>query len=531
MINKEINKIVIVGGGSSGWISASFLVKTFPEKEIVIIESKNIPTIGVGESTLVDFANLRDYLEINEREFMRGTNASYKMSIKFTDFYEKNDTGFHLPFRIPDLFNTSDGLYDWLEIKSIYKDLPVQDFARCYFPHTALFESNKFSDNRSGEFGASFNPKTDVGYHFDSTLFGQWLKTNYCLPKGVKVINDDVVEVLTNENGVESLILSSKTKIIGDLYIDCTGFNSLLLGKSLEEPFDDFSHILQNNNAVAVQIPYKDKERELQGFTNCTAIENGWCWNVPLWSRLGTGYVYSDQYISKEEAKEEFINYLKSDKMLIPRTDKDIENLNFKHVSMKPGTYKRTWVKNVVAIGLSAGFIEPLESNSLFTVYWYLRRLAKSLLRGRVTQWDMDVYNTTTRGLYNNFSEFVALHYALSIRNDTQYWKDITEKTYSKEMVDLIPVHTVGFFDLQNKKMFNSRIDPTAGITYVSVGMNYFLKDRIDSEWEICGDREEFKNYVDKLKENFEIKKSHWKSSAEKCPTLYQYLKSTIYND
>ena len=250
-----------------------------------------------------------------------------------------------------------------------------------------------------------------------------------------------------------------------------------------------------------------------------------------MWSRLGTGYVYSDNHISPEEAKKEFVDYLKSDKMVIPRTDEDIQNLEFRDIPMKTGIYKRTWVKNVVAIGLSAGFIEPLESNALFTVYWFLRRLSKTLLRDGVTQWDKDVYNTSTRGLYNNLAEFVALHYALSIREDTQYWKDISEKTYCEKMINLIPSHNVGFFDLQNKKMFNARLDPTAGITYVSVGMNYFLKDKIDQEWEIYGDYNNLKKYVDSLKEKFEIKKNKWKTASNNSPSLYDYLKSNIYTN
>jgi len=527
----NVDKITIVGGGSAGWISAAFLIKTFPNKEISIIESKNIPIIGVGESTLVCFSNLRDYLGIDEKQFMKDTNASYKMSIKFTDFYEKNGGSYHYPFRIPDLVGTSDGLYDWLDIKACYDDTPNEDFVRSYFPHAALFENDKFSDNAKGEFGV-FNPKTDVGYHFDAVLFGQWLKNNYCLPRGVKLISADVVKVNTDDQGVSSLLLDSGDTVVSDLYIDCTGFKSLLLGEALAEPFDSFSHMLPNNRAIAAQIPYKDKEKELQPFTNCTAIENGWCWNVPLWSRLGTGYVYSDKHASFEDAKTEFINYLKSDKMVIPRTDEDLKDINFRDIPIKTGIYKRTWVKNVVAIGLSSGFIEPLESNALFTVYWFLRRLSKSLLRGKVSQWDRDVYNAATRGLYNNFAEFVALHYTLSIRRDTKYWRDISEKVYCEKMANLVPSHSVGFFDLHSRKMFGKpRIDPTAGITYISVGMNYLLRDRIDQEWEIHGDSENFKNYVDRLKENFDKKKERWNTAAKNSPSLHQYLKSNIYKE
>jgi len=130
----NINNIVIVGGGSSGWMAAAFLIKNFPEKSITLVESNSIPTVGVGESTLADITNFRDYLGIEEKDFMRSTDASYKMSIKFTDFYEKNAGSFHYPFRYPNLSNTKNGLLDWMMIKALYLDTPSTDFVKCYFP-------------------------------------------------------------------------------------------------------------------------------------------------------------------------------------------------------------------------------------------------------------------------------------------------------------------------------------------------------------------------------------------------------------
>jgi hypothetical protein len=526
---KSIDNILIVGGGSSGWLAASFLIKTFPNKNITVIESSNIPIVGVGESTLADITNFREYLGIDEKDFMKFTNASYKMSIKFTDFYYKNSGSFHYPFRYPELTGTVNGIHDWFEIKSYYPDTPNEDFIRSYFPHSYLFENNKFSDNRFGFFG-NFNKKSDVAYHFDSVLFGKWLKENYCLPKGVKLITSEVLDVRVNHDiGIEHLILTDKAIISADLYVDCTGFKSLLLGQHLNEPFESYSDMLPNNRAWATQVPYVDKEKELEPFTNCTAIENGWCWNIPLWSRLGCGYVYSDKYISRDDALIEFKNYLKSDKMIVPRTDKDLEKLEFKDIPMRVGIHKRTWVKNVVAIGLSAGFIEPLESNGLFTVCWFLERLAKSLLRGPTTQWDRDVYNTATRGIYNNFAEFVALHYALSVRSDSKYWKDITEKSFDPKMVEMEPTTTIGFFDLQNQKMFRVNIPDRDGITYISVGMNYPVYDSVEQKIDLCGAN--IKQRIDSMVENFKNKKLKWATHAAKEPTLYTYLKNNIYKD
>ena len=530
------DKIVIVGGGSAGWMSAAFLCKTFPNKKIVVIESKDISTVGVGESTLGDITNFRDYLGIDDKEFLRATNGSYKMSIKFTDFYKKDSGSFHYPFRYPELSETTSGIIDWFEIKALYPETPIADFVRSYFPHSYLFEQNKFSENKYGQFG-NFNPKTDVAYHFDASAFGNWLKNNYCIPRGVTHVEATVTDISIFEDGVEHLLLDSGEKIYSDLFIDCTGFKSVLLSGALKEPFISYQDILPNNRAWAVQVPYIDKEKELEPFTNCTAIGHGWCWNIPLWSRLGTGYVYSDQFISPEEAKEEYKQYLMSDKMLIPRTREQVDALKFNDVKMRVGIHERTWVKNVVALGLSAGFIEPLESNGLFTVQWFLTHLAKSLLRSEVTQWDRDVYNAATKGRFHNFAEFVALHYALSIRTDSEYWKTITNKTFSKEMVNLQPTTAIGFFDLQSRKQFlgsNPRIgiDPNAGITYVSVGMNYPMFDSIDQAFNTHGyTLYDTKKHVDELVKRFNKRKEYWAEAAKSAPSLYEYLRDNVHNN
>jgi tryptophan halogenase len=464
----SINKIVIVGAGSSGFITASFLKQTFPDMDISVIESPDHPTVGVGESTLADFTNFRDYLELDEKEFMKATNASYKLGIKFTDFYDVNSGSFHYPFRLPDLEGTMNGLADWYEIKAFYPETDVKDFARCYFPQMALIERNKFALNDSGEFGA-YAPHSDVAYHFDSTKFGLFLRDQFCRPKGVKIISAYVEEVVTNNFGIEKLILNTKEEVYADLFIDCTGFKSLLLGESLKEPFIPYGDMLPNNRAWATQIPYHDKDNELEGVTNGTAIQNGWVWNIPLWSRLGTGYVYSDKYVSKEDALEEFKQYLMSDKMVVPRTREEVDSYSYKDISMRVGVHERLWVKNVVAVGLSAGFIEPLESNGLFSVFWFVRRLAKSLLRGVVSQYDRDAFNYSCHEVFQTFAEFVAAHYALSIRRDTKYWQDISQRTFSNSLVKYEDTGIKGFTYMALNKMSNPQFRGDFGIIYVSV--------------------------------------------------------------
>ena len=526
---KPVNRIVVVGGGSAGWMSAAALVKAFPEKEIIVIESPNVPIVGVGESTLGGINDYCKFLGINEKDFMSYTNASYKMSIKFTDFYEKDAGGFHYPFGRPVVEGTNDGMTDWLVKKALYPDTPIQDFVDCFFPAAALWNENKFGLNKYGMFD-NYNPDNDVAYHFDATKFGAWLREKYCKPRGVKHLATTVVDIKVNDLGIEKLILESGEEVTADLYVDCTGFKSILLAGALQEPFKSYNDMLPNNRAWATQLPYKDKEKELEPFTNSIALGNGWVWNIPSWERLGTGYVYSDKFISPEDAKEEFKQYLMSDKIVCVRTREEVDALEFRDIQMRVGIHERTFVKNVVAIGLSAGFIEPLESNGLYTVHEFLFKLIKTLERPAVTQWDKDVYNGSCFAMWRNFAEFVALHYALSIRNDTEYWKANANRTYSPGMVSMSPDTAIGFYKLQSAKMFDFRNDSNiAGINWIGVGMNYFVLDKTTLAVRQNHFHEDFKIGYANIFNMFEERKARWKESAKIHVSLYQYLKIHIH--
>ena len=529
---KNLNKIVIVGGGSAGWMTASTLIKFYPEKEIVVIESPNIPIVGVGESTIGGLKTWIHALGINEDDFMEYTDASYKMSIKFTDFYEKDAGSFHYPFGTPftgqlgpnnNQISPVEMLKIWQYKKGVYPKTPVQDYCRNYWSTMPLIENNKFSKNESGEFDNYFS-ETNVVYHFDATKFGAWLRDRYSIPRGVKHISGEVVTINTDENGISNLILDNEDVVTADLYVDCTGWKSLLLNGALQVPFVPYNDILPNNRAWAAQVPYIDKEKEIEPFTNCTAIGNGWCWNIPLWSRLGTGYVYSDKHISPEDAKEEYKQYLMSDKMVIPRTREQVDSLQFKDINMRVGLSEKLFVKNVVAIGLSAGFIEPLESNGLFTIHQFLLRLVDIINRGPVSQWDKDVYNVSCKLMFESFAHFVALHYALSHRTDTQYWKDVASKTFSN-MQDTSVLQTSGFFRLAELKMINGNHDLSSGMNCIATGMNFFLYSQQDLIPNPVIKQDLLKEYVDNFIKNVEYFQLKWKKAAEDAPTLYQYLK------
>ncbi len=530
-IIKDFKKIVIVGGGSAGWMTAAMLIKFFPNHDITVIESPDHPIIGVGESTLLGIKNYCNFIDLDEADFMKHTDASYKMSIKFTDFYEKDYGGFHYPFGTPHAPPSSlDAFEDWFVKKALYPETPNTDFVLSYFPNAALYEQNKFTDNRHKKFGA-WNPKYHVAYHFDATKFGIWLRENYCLPRGVKIIKSSVERAEVSDDGIESLFLKNGETVTSDLYVDCTGFKSLLLGDYLKEEFISYSDMLPNNRAWATRIPYKDKQKELEPYTHCTAIGNGWVWNIPSWERIGTGYVYSDKYTTPEAAKEEFKQHLMSDKMVCPRTREEVDALEFKDIPMRVGIHRRTFVKNVVAIGLSAGFIEPLESNGLFSVHTFLEKLVKIMQSGSITQFDIDVYNRATRHVFQNFAEFVALHYAFSKRNDTEYWKANNARVYDKGMPDLVPTESVGFGDYAERKMFQHVFLLDKGLIWIATGMNHLIIDELivkDREWhsDVPFKRKYAKSFTD-----MEMNKQRWWNDAQQEMSLYDWLAKYVHNN
>ena len=511
----KVDNIMIVGGGSAGWMAAATLIKCFPDKSITLIESPNIPTVGVGESTIAQIRGWITLLGIKDEDFIPHTDASYKLSIKFTDFYKKGEA-FHYPFGEPNCDNNIVRHNDWW-FKKMYKpETPNSDYADCLFPQMALVNENKCFSNEDNKI--PFNLKKDSAFHFDATKFGLWLRDHYCLPRGVKHIKEDVKTIEQDENGIKSLNKKHKA----DLFIDCTGFKSLLLGETLKEEFISFEDLLPNNKAWATKIPYKNKKKELECYTNCTAIENGWVWNIPMWTRIGTGYVYSDKFVDDETALKEFQKHLGK---RAPKNKSD-----YKNIKMRVGVHKRLWVKNVAAIGLSAGFIEPLESNGLYSVHEFLEELVRNLKREKVSQWDRDNFTFACRQKFQNFAEFVALHYALSHRDDTEYWKANLNKEWSKEVSERINTLAEGTLKYVVDRNFNYHHDEQGGVHCIAAGMNWaptdlhtLMKKNINNDMNYWDNR--FKTATD----NLEHKKNQWKTAVKNVPSLHDFLLHNYY--
>ena len=253
-------KICIVGGGSSGWMTATTICKLLDFDELTLIESPDAPISGVGESTISQIRIWSDLVGVDEQEMLKYTEGSFKHSIKFTNFLQKNSGSFHYPF--------GDVRFDpktWWSNREQYEP---NEYAQYLNPLALVAEEGKF------------DVTSPFSFHFDAVKFGQFLKLNYC--EQVNHITANVIGCDKDNTGIKSLHLDNENKIEADLFIDCTGFRSLLLGEYLEEPFIPFNHLIPNDSAWATQVPYSDKEKQLVAYTECTAIDNGWVWNIPL---------------------------------------------------------------------------------------------------------------------------------------------------------------------------------------------------------------------------------------------------------
>jgi hypothetical protein len=508
-----MNKILVVGGGTAGWMTAATLVKCFPHKKITLIESPNISTVGVGESTLGQIRGWQAVVGIKDKDFMAACDATYKLSIKFTDFYKKGEA-FHYPFGEPYLQGNRSAMNDWWLKKFLYPKTPYSDYATCNYPQMALVNENKCFFNHSKTIPFEFHKHT--AFQFDATKFGLWLRDHICIPAGLKHIKEEIKTIEQNKNGIKTL----NNKYKADLFIDCTGFRSLLLEQTLKEPFINLESTLPNNTAWCTRIPYTNKRKQLVGYTNCTAAENGWIWNIPLWSRMGCGYVYSDKFISDEDALKEFQKHIGNKK------------LDFKKIRFRTGIHNRLWVKNVCAIGLAAGFIEPLESNGLFSTHEFIHELVRTLQRGPVSQWDKDGFTAMCKNSYYTFMEFVAMHYALSHRQDTPYWKSNFNRQWSKDLINLIPSSYPGFSAaVYNRGLRHRFTDPSAGIHCISAGMHWSPTDipSIIKE-NMLGDinhwKREWKPVVDRL----DKRKENWKKAIKDAPRMHDFLKKNYYS-
>lgn len=532
----NIKSVLIVGGGTSGWMTAAAIAKRLPHIKLSLVESPDVPVIGVGESTLGHINQYFHLLGLTDEEWMPHCNATYKTSIKFIDFRE-NPTEvphkFHYPFGKYDVTDKPREIMDWFLYKAKHPELDPYNFAEFFHDSILMTDRNKLTSNADRKI-RGFNFASDTAYHFEASLFGIYLRDHICLPSGMTHVLDHVVDIAQNEDGsIKEINTKNNGALTADLYIDCTGFKSMLLEQKLGVEFVSFKETLLNDRAVATVIPYIDKTTEMENYTSCTAIECGWVWNIPLWHRIGTGYVYSSQFATEEQAEEQFRKHLASNRMIFPDAER-AKNAEFRHIKIKHGVHKRAWEKNVVAVGLSNGFIEPLESTGLMLTHECIIKIVAMLTmrNGFVNQHEVDMFNHAFFEQTIGMKEFVSEHYALSGRHDTPYWKKVAgDITYSPSMRDFTP-EMYNQYNSMAQSMHRSRSFTigTAGITYIAAGMGFNPMDAVNKKFKDAG-YGEIDGYEEAVYAMWTAHRDEVLKVIDTLPTHYEFLKNNIHKN
>jgi tryptophan halogenase len=426
---ENIRKIVIVGGGSSGWMTAAYLNKALGDSvQVTLIESSNIKTIGVGEATFSTIKLFFDYLDLEEYEWMPPCQAAYKLAIKFVNWNAEKRHFYH-PFQRYEAVRGF-SLGDWWYKLRSREDLGPFDYACFVVPRMCdELRSPRFLDGTvfDQKVREQFRPERafqknvladlkiqyPYAYHFNAALLADFL-CDFAMKRGVEQVVDDVTHVqLADDASIAHVRTKEHGNIAADLFVDCTGFRGLLLNQAMGEPFIPYADSLLCDSAVAFQVP-KDIERVgIQPYTTATALTCGWVWNIPLYGRDGTGYVYSSRFATREQAEKEFREYLG------PCSD----GLTPNHIRMRVGRSRNSWVKNCVGIGLASGFVEPLESTGIFFIQHGIEELVAHL-PGRAIHEELRAgYNRAVAECLDGVREFLTLHYYASTRMDTPFWR------------------------------------------------------------------------------------------------------------
>jgi len=407
-MNKLIEKIVIVGGGTAGWMTASYLKKALPGVQITLIESPAIPRIGVGEATVPNLQPVFfDFLGIPEDEWMRNCNAAFKGAVKFINWKtepgaEKNDHFYHPFGLVPNCDNIPLTHYWALKRKSGYQS-PV-DYS--------CFIEPKLLDEKHAPRMLDGTRVTRYAWHFDAQLVADYLK-KISIQWGVENIIDHIDgTTFKNDGHLESVVTKSGFALHADMFIDCSGFRGLLINKAMGEPFLDMSDHLLCDSAVATAVPNDDEREGIEPYTSAIAMRFGWTWKIPMLTRFGTGYVYSSRFTSQDEATEEFLRLWQLN-----------GNTQLNHIRFRVGRNRQAWVKNCVGIGLSSCFLEPLESTGIYFIYAAIYQLVRHFPDRSFDQGLIDSFNREVAAMFDDSRDFIQAHYFLAPRQDTAFWR------------------------------------------------------------------------------------------------------------
>lgn len=412
MRNKKLDKILIIGGGTAGWMSASVLQRSLGSSyRIQLIESDEISTVGVGEATIPPIKKFNLLCGFDEDDFIRETQATFKLGIEFRNWGAVGDAYIHSFGYLGKNTGLVDFYHYWLKMRQLGK----ADRLDAYSVNLMACEHNKF--RRASEDEKDRNsPLAHIGhaFHFDAGLYARYLRT-HCEKQGVQRTEGKIRSVQTDpvSGFVSSVTMENGDVHRADLFIDCSGFRGLLIEQTLHTGFDDWSHYLPCDSALAVPC---ESTTPLLPYTRSTAHRAGWQWRIPLQSRIGNGHVYCSRFMSQDEATSILMNNLDGRALAEPRL-----------IRFVTGKRKKFWNKNVVAVGLASGFMEPLESTSIHLIQTAILRLIKFFPNAGFDAADTDEYNRQSTLEFEQIRDFILLHYHANQRQDSEFWKHCRE--------------------------------------------------------------------------------------------------------
>lgn len=415
MINDDVKHIVIVGGGTAGWLTAGILAAKCVKEhgrdlKITLVESPTIKTIGVGEGTWPTLRTTLQTIGISETEFIRHCDATFKQGACFKKWVDNSEDDFYYhPLMLPSNLGPLNSVVRKLDgsMDFSYSTMLCSQEAAC---ERGLAPKNITMPE--------FQGVLNYAYHLDTNKFSVFIKEHCINTLNINHLLMDVVGTTMGEEGeVASLRLADGSELIADFYIDCSGFAGLLIDKHFKIPFLDKSDILFCDRAVALQCPYEHRDAPIASHTISTATGSGWIWDIGLQKRRGIGHVYSSKYMSESDAERDLRTYV----------GKQIDQLDVRHIKYAPGHREKFWAKNCIAVGLSAGFVEPLEASSILLVeisaFWIAEKLPHK--KSGFTSCEKQ-FNETFRYRWDMIIEFLKLHYCISKRTDTDFWRDNT---------------------------------------------------------------------------------------------------------
>ena len=461
-----MRRVVVVGGGSAGWLAAGLIaadhqIPKVPGLEVTLVESPSVSPIGVGEGTWPSMRDTLRRIGVSETDFIRECDASFKQGSRFADWSEGRGEHYYHPFSMPQGYGEANLVTPWL------REHAGMAFADAVSYQPQLCERGRAPKQvTTPEYAAVAN----YAYHLDAGKFGPFLQRHCTARLGVRHLVDHVTRVESSDNGdIAAIVTTGHGRVEGDLFVDCTGFSALLLGQHYGVPLRSVQPQLFNDCALAVQVPYATPDAPIASHTLSTARSAGWIWDIGLQTRRGVGYVYSGAHTSDDEAERVLRDYVSQG-----AGADTAAALSPRKLSFRPGYRETMWQRNCVAVGLSAGFVEPLEASALALVEFSATMISDQLPPTRSL---MDIvaarFNEAFRYRWERTIEFLKLHYLLSRRDDSRYWHEHRAPgTVPQRLSELL-----GLWRQQAPSRYDfhriEEIFPAASYQYVLYGMGF----------------------------------------------------------